>query len=126
MVARRGPLRVRALPANGHPPPVAQPSVATDVHQTLDVHLHALAQVALDLALLFEDGADTTQFVFVQILDARIDVDLRLLQDRGRARAPDSVNVCEADLRALVRRKIDPSHTSHNLSISDCGFRIAD
>ena len=39
---------------------MSQTAIAANVHQSLDVHLDALAQVALDLALGFQDGADAT------------------------------------------------------------------
>jgi hypothetical protein len=103
-----------------------QTSVRADVHQAFDVHLHALAEVALNLALRVKDGANATKLIFAQIFNARINLDLRLFQDRSRTRASDTVNVCEANLRALIRRKINTSYTSHNLFISDFGFRISD
>src|ERR1044071_1019900 len=114
---------MRALPPHGEAATMAQASVRADVHQALDVHLHALTQIAFDFSLRFKDGANATEFVLAQIFDARINADLRLAQNRGRTRAPDTVNVCETDLRPLVRRKIDTSYTSHFYSPkSICDF----
>ncbi len=78
MVARRGPLRVRALvcvrcPRTGKRAAMSQTAIATDVHQALDVHLDALAQVAFDLALRLQDGTNPAQLVFTQIPDASVD-----------------------------------------------------
>jgi hypothetical protein len=117
---------MRALPTNGEATTMAQASVRADVHQAFDVHLYALAQVAFDFALRVKNRANATEFVLAQISDACINADLRLRQDRGRTRAPDTVNVCETDLRALIRRKIDTSYTSHNFTIADCRLLIAD
>src|SRR5207237_1144573 len=112
----RARVGVRALPADGQAAPVPQAAVTADVHQTLDVHLRALAQIALDLALAFDDRADAPQLLLVQIAHARIGVHARRFEDRVRARAPDAVNVRQTDLDALVNREIDANHTSHSLT----------
>jgi hypothetical protein len=39
---------------------MTQPAVAADIHQTLDIHLHTLPKVALNLALSLEDCTDAT------------------------------------------------------------------
>src|ERR1043165_6020695 len=104
-----------ALSANRKTTAMSQATICADIHQALDVHLHALAEIALNLALLVEDGANAAQLVLAQIPDPRVNAHLRLVQDRGRTRTSDSVNVCEADLCALVRRKINTSYTSHSL-----------
>jgi hypothetical protein len=104
---------------------MTQAPVSADVHQAFDVHLHALAEVAFDLALVINDGANTTELVFAQIPDARINADLRFSQDRGRTRPSNAENVCQSDLRPLIRRKIDTSDTSHCLLLH-FGFQILD
>ena len=58
-----------SLTTNRQAPTMTQAAVAADIHQTLDVHLNALAKVALDLALRFEDGTNPAQLVFAQISD---------------------------------------------------------
>ena len=57
---------VRSLTAHRQSTTMTQATITTDVHQTLDVHLDALAQIAFDLALRFEDGANPAQLVFTQ------------------------------------------------------------
>jgi len=44
---------------------MSESTVATDIHQSLDVHLDSLAQVALYFTLRFENRPDTAQFVVV-------------------------------------------------------------
>src|SRR4028118_184472 len=77
---------VRALAADGKPATMPQTAIRADVHQTLDVHLHTLAQVAFDIALPLDDRADTAELPLVQIAPVRIGVDARLLQGGLRTR----------------------------------------
>jgi hypothetical protein len=71
---------VRSLSAHGQRATMPQTAIAADVHQALDVHLNALAQVALDLALRLEDAANPAQLVFAQIPNAGVEVDSCFLQ----------------------------------------------
>ncbi len=52
---------------------MTQTAIAADVHQTLNVHLDALAKVAFDVALRVEDRTDLIQLVFTQILDLGVE-----------------------------------------------------
>src|SRR5712691_9384803 len=104
---------VRTLSANWQRTPMAQPSVATDVHQTLDIHLNSLAQVALNLALRLQNCSNSAQFILIQIFDARVEIDGRFVENRVRARAANTVDICKSDLSSLIRRKIDASYTCH-------------
>jgi hypothetical protein len=74
---------VRPLPAHRKTTPMTQPAIGADVHQTLDVHLNALAQVAFNLALSFDDCANAAEIIFGQISHARIDVHVRFMQNRS-------------------------------------------
>ena len=70
---------MRALSANRQTATMTQSAVATDVHQPLDVHLDALAQVAFNFSLRFENRTDPAQLVLAQILDASVDDSLQPL-----------------------------------------------
>src|SRR5215475_9808030 len=72
---------VRALTTHRQSPAMTQSTISADVHQTLDVHLDALAQIAFDLALGLEHGANPAQIVFTQILDPNINVHIRLFEN---------------------------------------------
>src|SRR5688572_21089569 len=74
----RARVRVRALSANGQATAMPQAAISADVHQTFDVHLNALAQVAFNFALGFQDRANATELFFAQITHARVETDLRL------------------------------------------------
>jgi hypothetical protein len=54
-------------------------AVAPDIHQTFDVHLDALPQVAFDFAFCFKDRPDAAQLIFVQVPDASIKTDGSLI-----------------------------------------------
>jgi hypothetical protein len=59
---------------------VSQATIATDIHQTLDVHLDTLPKVTLDLTLRFQDAANPAQLIFTQIPYASIEIDARFLE----------------------------------------------
>src|SRR5215510_5006530 len=100
----RARIRVGTLATHRQRTTMSQTAIAADVHQTLDVHLNALAQVALDLSLRFQNVTDAAQFVFTQISNARVEIDTRFLEHRIRARTADAVDVCETNLGSLVGR----------------------
>ena len=117
----RASVGVRSLSANGQRTAMPQPAVAADVHQSLDVHLHSLAQVAFDLTLSFQDAANTAQLVFTQVANARIDIDTGFLEHRARTGTANTVNISETNLGSLVWWQIDSSYTCHfyfSLSLS--------
>src|SRR5688572_12422313 len=78
----RARVRVRALSAYGQAATMPQTAICADVHQTLDVHLNTLAEVAFDFALGFQDRANATELFFAQVTHARVETDLRLVQNR--------------------------------------------
>src|SRR3989442_1176103 len=51
----RARIGVRALATNWQPTTMAQPPICADIHQALNVHLNALAKIAFNLALSFDD-----------------------------------------------------------------------
>jgi hypothetical protein len=65
---------VCSLTTNRQRAAMSQPSVTTDVHQTLDVHLDTFAEIALNFTLRFEDASDTTQLVLTQVLNAGVKI----------------------------------------------------
>ena len=62
---------------------MSQPAIRPDIHQALDIHLDALAQIPFDFALSFDDRADPAEIIFSQIADARINAHLRFVENRG-------------------------------------------
>ena len=64
---------------------MSQTAIAADIHQPLDIHLDALAKIAFDLALRFQDRTNPAQLVFTQISHASVEVDTGFLEHRIRA-----------------------------------------
>jgi hypothetical protein len=69
-----------SLAAHGKCTTVSQATIATDIHQTLNVHLDTLPKVTFDLTLRFQDAANTAQLIFTQIPHASIEIDARFLE----------------------------------------------
>src|SRR5688572_23169841 len=102
----RARVRVRALAGHRQPAAVAQPAVTAEVHEALDVHRHLAAEIALDLVFGFEDVADATDLVLVEVVGALVRRHVGLLQDALSQRLADAVDVRERDLHPLVTRQV--------------------
>jgi hypothetical protein len=101
---------------NGQALAVTQATVATDVHETLDVHRNFAAQVAFHLVALFEFLTDFVQFFSGEIIDAASPVDARSVKNfQGRYTA-DAVDVSQRDVRALASGQVNTSYSGHSLS----------
>ena len=91
---------------------MAKTTVATDVHQTLDVHGGLATQVTFNgeqsdlVANLFEIPVS-------QILDLLGISDIACLTDLASTGATDAKNCSQADFGVLLRRNVDTCDTSH-------------
>src|SRR5690606_8667506 len=91
---------------------MAEAAVATDVHQTLDVHRGFATQIALDgegvhlVTHLLELGV-------AEILDLLAVCDATGVADQTGAGAPDTEDRGQADFGVLVRRNVDACNTGH-------------
>src|SRR6185503_4351105 len=102
------------LPAHRQRAAVAQPAVAADFHQPLDVHRDLLAEIALDAALVLDHLADLADVVLGEILDPEVGADPGVLEDRVRPHPADAVDVGEPDLDALGAREINACDSRHS------------
>src|SRR5690606_6460349 len=50
-------VRLGSLAPDRHAPAVTQPSIAPDIHQALDIHVHFATEITLDDHLSFDDLA---------------------------------------------------------------------
>src|SRR5207245_4616916 len=91
-----------------------QAPIAADVDEPLDVHLHVLTQVALDLPLLLDHVADPADLVLGQILDLHLFLYSRLAQNAVASGPADSEDVDQGDLDPLVLRQVDTGHAGHS------------
>jgi hypothetical protein len=96
---------------------VTQTAIAANVHQPFYVHLHLLAQVALNHALLVNDGANAIYFVFGQFSYSPVNADAGLFQYLIGARAPNTVDVGKTHLCPLICRKVYTGYACHSSSV---------
>src|SRR5215471_14455288 len=84
---------VRPLTPDRKSSAVSQTTVAADVHQSFDVHLHLLTKISLNAALLINDSSNSIYFLFGQLPDSLVDADSRFTEYLVRTRAADAVDV---------------------------------
>src|SRR5262249_48601090 len=102
-----------ARPGEGQVPPVAQPAIAPQIDQPLDVRRHVAAEIALDLVRGVDLAPDAGDLVVGQVVALAAGIDLRHLADALGRRPPDAIDVGECDLHALVARQIDACDACH-------------
>ena len=100
------------LPTGRQPPTVAQPAIAADVHQTLDVALYFRAQVALDLVVTLNDLAQPSDLILAEIPHALIGGDIRLGEDLTRQGPAHAVQVRQSRFYTPVARKVHACNPS--------------
>src|SRR5260221_10585124 len=96
----RARIGVGALTAHRQAAAMTQAAIATEVHQTLDVDADLTTKVALDQIVAVDHFADLQDFLIAELADAAIRGDLDLLDDLGRIRLADAMDVLERDQNA--------------------------
>ena len=95
---------------------MAEPAVAAQVHQTLDVDRHLAAQITFD-----REATDlVTQALEVgvgQILDLPVERHTTVHADFLCGGAADAIDRRQTDLCVLVRRNVDTSDACHGLPL---------
>src|SRR3954470_20897359 len=110
-------IRLRALTVNREPAAVAQPAVAADLHQTLDILGTFATQVAFDHQVLVDEPAELRDLVLGQVAHLRVAIDLERAQDRLRGGATDAEDVGEPDLDALLAGEVDACNSRHSSAL---------
>lgn len=64
---------------------VTNPAIALNFYQALNVELNPFAQIAFNIALTINYGANPGQFIFAQIPDSPVFIDIRFLKNQVRA-----------------------------------------
>jgi hypothetical protein len=95
---------------------MTQAPVAVDIHQTLDIQLDFFAQIAFDPSPILNDFPDSACFLFREVRGGFRQIHLRFLQNLGRARPPDSIDIGQGNLSLLIIGNIDTSY-SHTVFI---------
>src|ERR1019366_2403957 len=111
---------VSALSANRQAAAVPVPTIGADFDEPLDVHRDVLAEIAFDVATLFNHLANAVYFLFVEVADLLVGLHVGGAENAPGARIPDPENVGQGDADVLVARKIHACNTCHSCSqISD-------
>jgi hypothetical protein len=87
-------------------------TVATEVHQALDIHRNLAAQVALDFELIHR-RTELGDLGFGEVLDRRRRIDTSRSANLLRARVADTVDRRQCDHDVLVQRDVYASYTCH-------------
>src|SRR5258705_4507867 len=120
----RARVGVRPLTAHRQPATVADATVRSDVHESLDVHRDFGAQRTLDPVFLLDDAAQLLHVGVREVADAQRRVDPRLLQDLHGRGPSDPENVGQSDLDLLVLREIDARNTRHSSISPDAAYAL--
>ncbi len=96
---------------------MTQSAIASDVHQSFDVHLNLLAQVSFDSALLVEDRANAIDFFFREFANALITADAGFAQHLVCAGAANSIDVCQTNFSSLISWQVDACDACHSSSV---------
>src|SRR6266550_570062 len=95
---------MRALTTDGQTAAVTNAPVASDVHESLDVHRDLGAQCALDAKILLDRLTQAIDIGVVQFANSLLGVDARRLQYALRRSAADAEDVGKANLDLLLTR----------------------
>jgi hypothetical protein len=81
---------------------VAQPAIAADLDQALDVQLYLAPQVAFDGIAPTEDIPDLGDFSFAEVFHPDIRIDAGLIQYLERLGSADAINIGKAYLDSFI------------------------
>jgi hypothetical protein len=86
---------------------VADAPVGADLAEALDRLLALAPQVALDLEVRVDVGAELRDLFVGEVADLRVGVEAELGRDLARGRLADPVDVRQPDLEPLLVREVD-------------------
>ena len=93
-----------------------QPTVAAEIHQSLERQLNLTPKVTFDLISVLDDLSDVHDVLVGQRVNASGPVDLRLLKDLHRSDAADAVDIGQRNVDPLGTRKVNTGYTCHFLT----------
>jgi hypothetical protein len=93
---------------------VPNASVATEVHESLDVHRDFAAQIALD-GELRDHFAQARDLRIREVLDLRARLHAGCLASHERLVTPDPEDMRQRDANVLVGRNVDARYTCHSV-----------
>ncbi|EJX04439.1 hypothetical protein EVA_07453 [gut metagenome] len=107
----RASIVLRALTTNRETMTVTYTTIATDIHQTLDVQLNLRTKVTFNLEFSTNDLTDLSCLVVSPILHFDISVNASLIQDFSRATTTYTINVGQGDLTTFVLREVNTNNS---------------
>ena len=100
-----------ALTAYRQADTVANATIATDIHQALDVQLNLGTEVSLYLVFSTDDFTDLSGLVIGPILYFKISVNSGLIQNLSRTTTAYTIDIGQSDFASLVLRQIDTNNS---------------
>lgn len=91
-----------ALTARGQPTAMPQASVAADIHQPPDAHIHLSPQASFNLVAILYDTAQLIYLTLGQGVDPGIEIHPGLLENLGRQAPANSIDIGEANSNSLI------------------------
>jgi hypothetical protein len=104
---------MRALPPHRKPLPVAQPAIAAEIHQPLDVHRDLTPKIALDRVIAINQLAHTQHLVIGQLMHAPLDWNADPAAYLERLGAPYAMYVGKPDRGSFLVGYIHASDARH-------------
>ncbi len=116
----RARIRVRPLPANRQPAPMADPAIRSDVHQALDVHRDFRPQRAFDAMILLDRLTKAVHVAVGQIANAEVAADAGLLENRRAVARPMPKMYVRPISTFFSRGRSTPADTCHISPAAAC------
>ena len=107
-----------ALAADRQALTVTKTTIAGDIQQTLDAHLHLGTKLTLDLELIVDDVPDGGQLIVVPFMHFLAEIDPGLVQDITGGRVTYPIDVCQSNLTPFILREVNAGNTSHSILLS--------
>jgi hypothetical protein len=108
-------VRVSTLTPDGESAAVPEATVASDIHETLDVHGYLCPEGALHLVTPLDLSPKEIDLVVRQILGATVGIDPAGLQNLSGPGLPNPIDIGQGDLDPLSPRKVNTRNTCHQI-----------
>jgi hypothetical protein len=106
---------VGALTPDGEATAVPEASVASDIHETLDVHGYLCPEGTFHLETPLDLLPEEIDLVVRQILGSTVGIDPTRLQDLPGPGLPDPIDIGQGDLDSLSPRKVNTRNACHQI-----------
>jgi hypothetical protein len=86
---------------------MAEPTIRSNVDQTLDVHRNFAPEVTLNAIFFIDNFAQPEDFIVGQVTDARVRINTGSLQQGLTRVEPNSENVCQPNFHTLFAGQVN-------------------